>query len=170
MQNTVTISARSLRESSCAKFRVLAAAAARERRPEFVGRGPGLNQAGPGLTARLAAGQGSLRRSRWAGRWCWWRRSRHPGGQGGPSRCGSATSGATRGRAGRTKAVSAGGGSVGGGCAEWVWRWRRVGVVACAEGVPWRGGGEWRQVAVSGHDRGRLGGRGELDLLRYRRS
>jgi hypothetical protein len=42
MQNTVTISARSRRRSFCAKFRVLAAAAARERRPEFVGGVPDL--------------------------------------------------------------------------------------------------------------------------------
>jgi hypothetical protein len=42
MQNTVTIAARGLRESSCVKFRVLAAAAARERRTELVGRVPDL--------------------------------------------------------------------------------------------------------------------------------
>ena len=62
MRNTVTISACGPRASSCAKFRVLAAATARERHPELVG-------AIPDLTSRVRpdvqAGRG--RRRGWSG-------------------------------------------------------------------------------------------------------
>jgi hypothetical protein len=142
-------------------------AAARERRPEFVGGVPDLT----GLARsdrRAGRGGGCSRRRRWAG--CWWRRPRQPGGQGAvPMWQRHLRLDAGAGGRGR-RWCRRSGGSVGVGRAEPVWRRRRVGVVAGAEGVPRPGCCQWRQVAVSGHDRGRLGGRGELDLLRHRRS
>ena len=91
---------------------------------------------------------------------------------GGSPRVGTSTSGAgsTRGRAARAERCQQSGGSIGARHAECVWRRRRVGVVARAECVPRHGRCQWGQVAATGHDRGRLGGRGEFDLLRHRRS
>ena len=148
MQNTVTISARGLRgvvlrEVSRTGRRRLGAA------PELVGRVPDLT----GL-ARPDRDAGGRRRG-WSGPLGsgWVRRHRRADVRArGRRRCR---------RVGRVSRRWA---------AERVWRWRRVGVVAGAEAVPRPGRCQWGQVAVSGHDRGRLGGRGELDLLRHRRS